>query len=277
VSRVPRTGRGLAAALIVLAVLAVACGSSGAPPAPTLAPGATPTASPTGGGGSNASDAPGASTDPGGPGAADPSADPSFEEASPVFGERTLDDVKLLAGQLTWDGTEDWGGMGNWDHWVVNVDLVLRRSTQHAGLVFAKGSTFTVNWDRPPRGPDDLCQLTKLHWTGDIGSVDGENWDPLSVANPLGTGGVWESAHSLTLDISIGDTHEGQWCTVPGVVLNCPLDVSTGPQALWMQTVDDPASLDYSCTDKSVMNSDAVYSVNAVGLLQEAADPPPSQ
>jgi hypothetical protein len=267
------------AALIGLALLATACGSSGAPPAATLAPGATPTASPTGGGGSNATDAPEASADPGGetPGADDPSAEPSFEEASPVFGERSLADVELLAGQLTWNGTVDWGGMGNWDHWVVNVDLVIRRSTQHASLVFAKGSTFSVNWDRPPRSPDDLCQLTKHHWTGDIGTTSGENWDPLSATNPLGTGIVWEDAHSLRLDISFSNTHEGQWCTVPGAALNCPLEFSTGPQAIWMQTIDDPARLDYSCTDKSVMASEAVYTVNAVGLLQEAEDAPPSQ
>ena len=275
-ARVSLARRGLAVALVAITLAVAACGSSGATPPPTLAPGATPTATPTGGGGSNATDAPEVTADPGS-GTDTGSADPSFEEASPVFGERSLADVELLAGQLTWNGTVDWGGMGNWDHWVVNVDLVLRRSTEHGGLVFAKGSTYTVNWDRPPRGEVELCQLTKHHWTGDIGTPSGENWDPLSVANPPGTGIVWEDTHALTLDITIGDVLESQWCNVPGLILNCPVVVSSGPQAIWMQTVDDPARLDYSCTDKSPMSSEAVYTVNAVGLLQEAEDVPPSQ
>lgn len=48
-----------------------------------------------------------------------------------------------------------------------------------------------------------------------------------------------------------------------------------GTAAIWQQTIDDPARLDFSCTDVAPANASGSWTINARGLLQEAEDVPP--
>ena len=140
--------RPVATLLVTAALVACACGGSSTAAGGTgtgtgTGTGASPTPSPTAtplGGGSGSSPGAPATADPGGPVDPGTSEEPSFEEITPSLGERNLLDVKLLAGDMTWDGKVD-GSESGWDDtWNIQVDLVLRRSEQHGGLgVFGEG------------------------------------------------------------------------------------------------------------------------------------------
>ena len=105
-------------------------------------------------------------------------------------------------------------------------------------------------------------------------ALSGETWDKLSDQQPEGTGIVWEDLHSLRLDITVGGIHSGERRDFPGVILNCPYQVSPGTQAIWQQTIDDPARLDFLCTDVAPANTFGTWTINTRGLLQEAEDVP---
>ncbi len=258
------------AALLAILLVIAACGGAAAP-AGTTPPveGATPTPTPTplggGGGGSEPSG------DPGGPGE---SADPD-EGTGEEGGEGTRRQVDLLAGDWLWDGTVDWSGMGNWDHWTVNVDVVIRRSTSTRGLVFAKGSTFTADWERNPIG--DGCP-DKGSWTGDVSTPSGEGIDSMSDQSPEALGIVWEGEEDLRLDVLLFDRPVEDACSYPGTKLSCPLEGVTGnPYPLWEAIALEPVELHMSCTDTSTATNSARYTVNTRGILEEARDVPPEE
>jgi hypothetical protein len=258
-----------APAALALAVLLAACGGSAG--GATLAPGATPTPSPVAPGGGGPAD-PGASVDPGATSEPGPSdAEPTFEEASITHGERTMLDVDLLVGEMTWDGIIGTRGFGDPDRWNINVDILLRRSEQHGGLVFASGSRVSVDWEGPKPEDVDLCQTYQAHWTGAISTPSGETIDSLSDPNPIGLGIVREGLDAIGLDISVGGSHEGEWCTFPGVNLSCP---QLGGNKPWATILMDPVRLELTCTDVSPATDDQRVTINATGLIEEADEVP---
>ncbi len=117
-----------------------------------------------------------------------------------------------------------------------------------------------------PASPTDLA-----HWSGPIGTPSGETIDTLSDPNPLGLGIVHEGLDSLGLDITVNGYHEGQWCDVPGVKLNCP---TLGANKPWDTILVDPARLELTCNEVSPDSAEERITVNVTGLLEEAREAP---
>lgn len=260
----PVTARVLAILLLVVGIVAAACGGSGS---------AVPTSS----------DSPASSTAPAATSTDDAAATPDGGEATPEpdasddasGGTRLVTDAPGYDGQITFNAVLH---SSNYDDTLkVTATLVLRQNSIH-NLVYAKGSKVNVAWSVAPG--DGYCP-SSASWSGPLSSLNGEGFDALSDPKPVAWGQVMTGIDPgttaqdafLWLDIYVAahETDGEKACTTPDFSANCPYEgAPTAPDA-WVPKATDPRfQLTWACTD-SRADSGYGYDVTGTGTLDEIA------
>ena len=107
------------------------------------------------------------------------------------------------------------------DTYHVVVDARIREDPGSGSLVFASGSTLTVDWTGPSSAEVFNCP-TSGHWKTSVGTPSGEGWSRLSDANPGAIGIVSEGGAEMRVDVGFNRIPLSENCSGGGLGLRCP-------------------------------------------------------